>query len=97
ASGLISQCQKFTLLAADNPKIVDLGLAEWSDKIEQMEIFGYRHLIKVAEEMTENQVVELLEQNLYQDEQVAQKLEQLIMQLLPEVKTPQVKSNAKAR
>jgi ferritin-like metal-binding protein YciE len=47
--------------------------------------------------MGENQVVELLEQNLHQEEQVAQKLDQLIMQLLQEVKTPEVKSNAKAR
>ena len=96
-SGLISECQKFTLLSADNPKIVDLGLAEWHSKIEQMEISCYRRLIKVAEQMGQNQVVELLEQNLHQEEQVAQKLDQLIMQLLQEVKTPEVKSNAKAR
>jgi ferritin-like metal-binding protein YciE len=62
-----------------------------------MEISCYRRLIKVAEQMGQNQVVELLEQNLHQEEQVAQKLDQLIMQLLQEVKTPEVKSNAKAR
>ena len=62
-----------------------------------MEIACYRRLIKVAEQMGQNQVVELLEQNLHQEEQVAQKLDQLIMQLLQEVKTPEVKSNAKAR
>ncbi|MEY3403429.1 MAG: hypothetical protein AN487_04410 [Anabaena sp. CRKS33] len=97
ASGLISESQKFTLLAADNPKIVDLGMAEWHSKIEQMEIACYRRLIKVAEQMGQNQVVELLEQNLHQEEQVAQKLDQLIMQLLQEVKTPEVKSTAKSR
>ncbi|MFM6371503.1 MAG: DUF892 family protein [Dolichospermum sp.] len=72
-------------------------LAEWHSKIEQMEMSCYRRLIKVAEQMGENQVVQLLEQNLHQEEQVAQKLEQLMMQLLPEVKTPEIKSTAKAR
>ena len=62
-----------------------------------MEISCYCRLIKVAEQMGQNQVVELLEQNLHQEEQVAQKLDQLIMQLLQEVKTPEVKSTAKAR
>jgi len=97
ASGLISECQKFTLLSADNPKIVDLGLAEWHSKIEQLEIACYRRLIKVAEQMGQNQIVQLLEQNLRQEEEVAQKLEQLMMQLIEAIKTTEGKSTAKAR
>ncbi len=97
AAGLISECQKFALLAADNPKIVDLGLAGWHCKIEQLEIACYRGLIKVAEQMGQNQVVQLLEQNLHQEEQTAQKLEQLMMQLIQEAKQTEAKTTAKAR
>jgi ferritin-like metal-binding protein YciE len=97
ASGLISECQKFTLLAVDNPKIVDLGLAGWHNKIEQLEIACYRGLIKGAEQMGHNQVVPLLEQNLHQEEQTAQKLEQLMVQLIQEAKQTEGKATAKAR
>jgi ferritin-like metal-binding protein YciE len=97
AAALISECQKFTLLAVDNPKIVDLGLAGWHNKIEQLEIACYRGLIKVSQQMGQNQVVQLLEQNLHQEEQTAQKLEQLIMQLIPEAKTSEGKATTKAR
>jgi len=97
ATGLISECQKFSLLAADNPKVLDVGLAEWHCKIEQLEIACYRGLIKVAEQMGQNQVVQLLEQNLHQEEQTAQKLEQLMMQLVQEAKQTEAKATAKAR
>ena len=97
AVGLISEGQRFALLAADNPKIIDLGLAEWHSKIEQLEIACYRGLIKVAEQMGQNQVVQLLEQNLHQEEQTAQKLEQLMMQLVQEAKQTEAKATAKAR
>jgi ferritin-like metal-binding protein YciE len=103
AAGLISECQKFTLLSADNSKIVDLGLAEWHCKIEQLEITCYRTLIKVAESLRgevmlgQNQVVQLLEQNLHQEEQTAQKLEQLMMQLVQEAKQPEAKATVKNR
>jgi hypothetical protein len=103
AAGLISECQKFTLLSADNSKIVDLGLAEWHCKIEQLEITCYRTLIKVAESLRgevmlgQNQVVQLLEQNLRQEEQTAQKLEQLMMQLVQEAKQPEAKATVKNR
>lgn len=97
ASGLISECQKFTLLAADNSKIADLGLAGWHNKIEQLEIAGYRSLIKVAQQMGQNQVIQLLEQNLHQEEQTSQNLEELIMQLLADAKTSEGKTTAKSR
>jgi ferritin-like metal-binding protein YciE len=75
----------------------NLGLAEWHSKIEQLEIVCYRGLIKVAEQMGQNQVVQLLEQNLHQEEQTAQKLEQLMMQLVQEAKQTEAKTTAKAR
>jgi ferritin-like metal-binding protein YciE len=98
AASLISEGQKFALLAADNPKIVDLGFAGCNSKIEQVEIACYRGLIKVAEQMGQNQVVQLLEQNLHQEEQAAQKLEQLMMQLVQEAaKQSEGKATAKSR
>ena len=72
-------------------------MAEWHSKIEQLEIACYRGLIKVAEQMGQNQVVQLLEQNLHQEEQTAQKLEQLMMQLVQEAKQTEAKTTAKAR
>ncbi|MFM7363507.1 MAG: ferritin-like domain-containing protein [Cuspidothrix sp.] len=97
ASGLISESQKFTILAADNSQIADLGLAGWHNKIEQLEIAGYRSLIKVAQQLGQNQVIQLLEQNLHQEEQTSQKLEELIMQLLPDLKATEGKTSAKSR
>lgn len=97
AAGLISECQKFSLLGASNAKIVDLGVAIWHNKIEQLEIVSYRFLIKIAEQMQQNQIVQLLEQNLRQEEQTAQKLEQMITTLLQDCKQADTKTTAKSR
>lgn len=95
AAGLISECQKFSLLAATNTKLVDLGLATWHSKIEQLEIVSYRSLIKVAEQMQQGQIVQLLEQNLRQEEQTAQKLEQLMISLVQDCKQTETKTKSR--
>ncbi|ACC79882.1 DUF892 family protein [Nostoc punctiforme UO1] len=87
AAGLISDGQKLTLLSADNPQIVDLGLAGGQAKVEQLEIAAYRALIRGAEQMGQNEVVQLLQQNLQQEEQTAKKIEQHLPQLLKEAKS----------
>ncbi|MEA5618699.1 DUF892 family protein [Cronbergia sp. UHCC 0137] len=97
AAGLISDGQKLMLLAADSPKIVDLGLVGGQYKVEQLEIACYRGLIKVAEQMGQNQVVQWLQQNLEQEEQTAQRLEQLMPRLLQEVTSSGGKTTAKSR
>ncbi|WP_066379126.1 MULTISPECIES: ferritin-like domain-containing protein [unclassified Anabaena] len=86
AAGLISDGQKFMLLAAENQQILSLGLAGCQAKVEQLEIACYRGLIQTAEKMGQQQVVQLLQQNLQQEEQTAKKLEQHIPQLLKECK-----------
>ncbi|MDF5708766.1 MAG: DUF892 family protein [Nostoc sp. S4] len=87
AAGLISDAQKLTLLAGDNPKIVELIMAGAQAKVKQLEIFAYRGLIKEAEQLGQNQVVQLLQQNLQQEQQTVQKLEQHMPQLLQEAKS----------
>jgi ferritin-like metal-binding protein YciE len=87
AAGLVSDAQKLMLLAADNPQVMELGLAGAQSKVENVEIACYRGLIKVAEQMGQNQVKQLLEQNLQQEEQTAQKIDQCIPQLLEQAKS----------
>ncbi|HIK07323.1 MAG TPA: ferritin-like domain-containing protein [Trichormus sp. M33_DOE_039] len=86
ASGLVSDGQKFMLLAAENQQILTLGLAASQTKVEQLEIACYRGLIQTAEQMGQKQAVKLLQQNLQQEEQTAKKLEQHMPQLLKECK-----------
>ncbi|RCJ37898.1 hypothetical protein A6770_13990 [Nostoc minutum NIES-26] len=97
AAGLVSDAQKLMLLAADNPKIVELVIAGEQGKVEQSEITCYRCLIKDAEQMGQNQVVQLLQQNLQQEEQMAQKLEQLKSQLFQEAKSAGGSATSKSR
>lgn len=93
AAGLVSDGQKFALLAADNPQIVDLGAVGAQSKVEHLEIACYRGLIKGAEQQGQNDIVQLLQQNLQQEEQTAQRLEQLLPHLLQEVKSGDGKSS----
>jgi ferritin-like metal-binding protein YciE len=97
AAGVISDGQKFMLLAADSQKILEQGIAGGQLTVEHLEIACYRCLIRCAEQMGQNQVVQLLQQNLQQEEQTAQKLEQLIPQLLHETKSGDGKTTAKSR
>lgn len=97
AAGLVSDGQKLILLATDNPKIVDLGIAGEQAKVEQFEIACYRGLIKGAEQMGQKQIVQMLQQNLQQEEQMAQKLEQCMPQLLQECKSSEGSASGKSR
>ncbi|WP_341528184.1 DUF892 family protein [Nostoc sp. UHCC 0302] len=94
AAGLVSDGQKLVLLSSDNPKIVDLVLAGEQAKVEQLEIITYRGLIKGAEQLGQNEIVQLLQQNLQQEEQTAQKIEQLKPRLLEEARSTGGKSGA---
>jgi ferritin-like metal-binding protein YciE len=97
AAGLISDGQKLMLLAADSPKIVELGMAGGQAKVEQLEIACYRGLVTVAEQMGQQEVVQLLQQNLQQEEQTAQKIQKLMPQLLQEVTPTEKKTTSKSR
>ncbi|WP_016951827.1 ferritin-like domain-containing protein [Anabaena sp. PCC 7108] len=97
AAGVISDGQKFMLLAANNPTILDLGLAGVQSKVEHFEIACYRGLITVAERMGQQEIMQLLQQNLHQEEQTAQKIDQLIPQLLQAAQSGNAKTTAKSR
>ncbi|MEA5576562.1 ferritin-like domain-containing protein [Anabaena sp. UHCC 0451] len=97
AAGVISDGQKFMLLTAESQKILEQGIAGGQLAVEHLEIACYRCLIKGAEQMGQNQVVQLLQQNLQQEEQTAQKLEDLMPQLLQETKSGDGKTSAKSR
>jgi ferritin-like metal-binding protein YciE len=97
AAGVISDGQRFVLLAGENPKILEPGIVSGQLAVENLEIACYRCLIKCAEQMGQNQVVQLLQQNLQQEEQTAQKLEQLLSQLLQQTQTGDGKATAKSR
>jgi ferritin-like metal-binding protein YciE len=66
-------------------------------KVEQLEIACYRGLIKGAEQMGQNEVVRLLQENLQQEEQTAQRLERLLPELLQEAKSAEGKASGRSR
>ncbi|RUR76548.1 ferritin-like domain-containing protein [Chlorogloeopsis fritschii PCC 9212] len=84
AAGLVSDGQKLMLLTTDNPSILDLAVAGAQAKVESFEVTCYRSLVAGAENMNQNEVVQLLQQNLQQEQQTAQKVEQCLPQLLQE-------------
>ncbi|ABA24145.1 Protein of unknown function DUF892 [Trichormus variabilis ATCC 29413] len=97
AAGLVSDGQKLMLLASENQPILNLGLAGGQAKVEQLEIACYRGLIRAAEQMGQDQVVQLLRQNLQQEEQTAQKIEQHLPQLIQEAQSAGGSKTSKSR
>ncbi|HLO88642.1 MAG TPA: DUF892 family protein [Nostocaceae cyanobacterium] len=97
AAGLVSDAQKFMLLATDNHKILEQGIVSGQLAVEHLEIACYRCLVHGAQQMGQNQIVDLLQQNLQQEEQTAKKLEQLMSQLSQETTPKEGKSTTKSR
>jgi ferritin-like metal-binding protein YciE len=80
AKGLVSDAQKAIQGAASSEirdTLIDGGLS----KVEHYEIASYRGLVTGAEQMSQLEVLRLLQENL-QEEQTAHKLEHLAAQLL---------------
>lgn len=82
ASGIVSEGQKLLKEVSGNPQLVDLAIAGAQAKAEHYEIASYRGLINGAQQLGQQQAVQLLQQNLQQEEQTAQKIEQSTPQLL---------------
>ena len=82
ASGLIADAQKLMKEVASNPQLLNPALGGAQAKVEHFEMACYRDLVASAEQLGNRQVVKLLEQNLQQEEQTAQKIEQSMTQLL---------------
>jgi ferritin-like metal-binding protein YciE len=73
--GLVSDAQKSLQEAQEEP-LRDTLIADAQAKVEHFEITCYRALIVGAQQMGQEQAVNLLQQNLQQEEQTAQMVEQ---------------------
>jgi ferritin-like metal-binding protein YciE len=82
AAGLVSEGQKTMKEASGNPAILDCVIAGAQAKVEHYEVASYRGLIEGARIMGQDQVLQLLQQNLQQEEQTAQRVEKSTPQLL---------------
>ncbi len=74
ARGLVAEGQK-NMKEAGNEAIRDCLIGGALDKVEHYEVASYRGLIVGAQQMGQEDVERLLQQNLQQEEQAAQKLE----------------------
>jgi ferritin-like metal-binding protein YciE len=81
AQGLVTEAQKAMHDAASDP-IRDVLIDTAAAKVEHYEIASYRGLITDAMLMGQTEIQNLLQQNLQQEEQMAQLLEQTAPQLV---------------
>lgn len=81
AAGLVTEAEKNIEEAGSDP-IRDCFIDAAAAKVEHYEIASYRGLITGAKGMGKDQIVTLLQNNLRQEEQTAEKLEQSAKQLL---------------
>ncbi len=76
AAGIVSEGETTLGEVSDVPALVDLAINGGCSKVEHYEIASYRMLITGAQQMGQTEIAQLLQQNLQQEEQTAQKLEQ---------------------
>ncbi len=76
AQGAAQELQKGLGEAHQSPELVDCVIISAAIKVEHFEIASYRGLITGAEQMGQQEVVNLLKQNLQEEEQTAQIAEQ---------------------
>ena len=96
AKGLVTEAQK-VLKEAQSAELRDCLIGGSAAKVEHYEIASYRGLIIGAQQMGQDQVVTLLEKNLQQEEQTAQKVEQsapLLLQKAMQAETSTVGADA---
>ncbi len=82
AAGLVGDGQKLMEQAATNLSILNLGLAGIQSKVEHFEIACYRGLVAGAQEIGENEIVNLRKENLQQEERTSELVEQNLPLLL---------------
>lgn len=82
AAGLARDGQKLIEQTATNPSILNLGLAGIQSKVEHFEIACYRGLVAVAQQLGENEIVNLLTENLQQEERTSELVKQNLPLLL---------------
>jgi len=81
AQGIVKEAQQ-NLKEAKTPEIRDCLIGSSAMKVEHYEIVSYRGLILGAEQMGQQEVVDLLKKNLQQEEKTAQQLEKHAPKLL---------------
>jgi ferritin-like metal-binding protein YciE len=81
AAGLVTEARK-TMDEAGTDPIRDCLIGSAAAKNEHYEIASYRGLVVSAQSLNHPEIASLLEENLRQEEQAAQKLEQSTPQLL---------------
>ncbi len=74
AAGLVSEGQK-SMQEAGTPEIRDCLIAGSAAKVEHYEVASYRGLVMGAQQTGNQELAALLQQNLLEEEQTAQKLE----------------------
>ncbi len=76
AQGAAKELQKGLGEAHQSPELVDCVIVSAAIKVEHFEIASYRGLITGAEQMGQQELVNLLKQNLQEEEETAQIAEQ---------------------
>ncbi len=94
AAGLVSEGQKL-LKEVEGPALIDLAIAGAAAKVEHYEIATYRGLIEGAKMMGNRDVERLLQENLKQEEQTAQKIEKNTPALLQQASSAQTQERGR--
>jgi ferritin-like metal-binding protein YciE len=84
AQGLVSSAQQLMEETQDE-NLRDCAINAAVIKVEHFEMGSYRGLVTAAQQMGQDEIVDLLQQNLQQEEQTAQTAEQSAPQLLQKV------------
>jgi ferritin-like metal-binding protein YciE len=82
AQGAAKELQEGLAEAHQSPELVDCVIVSAAIKVEHFEIASYRVLITAAQQMGQDEIVDLLQQNLQQEEQTAQIAEQSAPELI---------------
>jgi ferritin-like metal-binding protein YciE len=84
AQGLVSSAQQLMEETQDE-NLRDCAINAAVIKVEHFEMGSYRGLVTAAQQMGQDEIVDLLQQNLREEEQTAQTAEQSAPQLLQKV------------
>jgi ferritin-like metal-binding protein YciE len=84
AQGLVSEAQ-LVMQETQDENLRDCAINAAVIKIEHFEMGSYRGLVTAAQQMGQDEIVDLLQQNLREEEQTAQTAEQSAPQLLQKV------------
>ena len=84
AQGLVSEAQ-LVMQETQDENLRDCAINAAVIKVEHFEIGSYRGLVTAAQQMGQDEIVDLLQQNRREEEQTAQTAEQSAPQLLQKV------------